>query len=75
MLGAIAGAGAAGPFAAGAGALAFAEAMSASTMRPCGPLPVIAARSMPRSFASRLASGEAKTRVAVPLAAPDITGA
>src|SRR6218665_300285 len=35
------------------------------TTRPCGPVPKIAESSMPASFASRLASGEAKTRAPV----------
>src|SRR5208283_133237 len=45
-----------------AAARASAAFTSRSIMRPCGPVPVMAARARPASFAIRRASGEAKTR-------------
>src|SRR5579871_2523936 len=62
-----AGAAAAAGVAAGTGAgrtapPAVAAVMSAWTMRPCGPEPLMADRSMPDSRARRRARGEAKTR-------------
>src|SRR5208283_687444 len=45
-----------------AAARASAAFTSRSIMRPCGPVPVMAARARPASFAIRRASGEAKMR-------------
>src|SRR6185437_11398572 len=47
---------------------AFTASMSALMIRPCGPEPGTAPTSMPASFASRRASGEAKTRPLAPFA-------
>ncbi len=54
--------------AAGAGA-AWARSTSSATMRPSGPVPCSERRSMPRSRAIRLASGDAFTRALPPFSA------
>src|SRR3954454_2154514 len=61
---------------AGGGAPASARSTSSATIRPSGPVPRTARRSIPRSRARRRASGEALTRpLAAAVAAPSGDGA